>query len=231
MGSGSATADTFLAGNSSFQKVIKSVGIGTTQPIQVTATSFDSAPGGVGVNTYYGNINISLNRVAQSTDSFSTLGISKFKTSTFSIGADGAVSIKNSSTGDVDAATLGGQSPSYYIDPNNLSAAVPITKGGTGLTGLPAIGAILIGNGSAFNQTVNPTFTGNVTFNNGIAVSGVTTATRFTSTVAQGTAPLTVTSSTLVTNLNANFLNGTTRATIETAIEDLKAQSYFFGVS
>lgn len=231
LGSGSATADTFLAGNSSFQKVIKSVGIGTTQPIQITATSFDSAPGGVGVNTYYGNINISLNRVAQTTDTFSTLGISKFKTSTFTIGADGAVSIKNSTTGDVDAATLGGQSPSYYIDPSNLSAAVPITKGGTGLTGLPALGAILQGNGTAFNQTVNPTFTGNVVFNNGIAISGVTTATRFVSNVATGTAPFTVTSTTQVTNLNSNFLGGTTRTAIETAIEDLKALAFFSGVS
>ena len=70
LGSGSATQDTFLAGNSQYQKVIKSVGIVTTQPISVTATTFDSAPGGVGVNTYYGNINISLNRVASTGTEF-----------------------------------------------------------------------------------------------------------------------------------------------------------------
>jgi hypothetical protein len=231
LGSGSATQDTFLAGNSAYQKVVKSVGIGTTQPIQVTATSFDSAPGGVGVNTYYGNINISLNRVASSLDTFSTLGVARFKTSTFTVGVDGQVSIKNSTTGDIDAATLGSQSPSYYIDPANLSAAVPITKGGTGLTGLPASGAILLGNGTAFNQTVNPTFTGNVVFNNGIAISGIVTATRFVSNVAQGTAPVSVASSTVCTNLNANFLGGTSRADVEGAIEDAKAFAYFIGVS
>ncbi len=231
LGSGSATQDTFLAGNSSFQKVVKSVGIGTTQPISIVATSFDSAPGGVGVNTYYGNLNISLNRVAQTADSFSTLGISKFKTSTFSIGADGAVSIKPSGTGDVDAATLGGQSPSYYLDPTNLSAAVPITKGGTGLTGLPANGAILLGNGTAFNQTVNPTFTGNVTFDNGIAVGGVTTATRFVSNVAQGTAPISVGSSTLVTNLNADFVDGFTAKQITDQIDRARTLAYFMGAS
>ena len=38
--------------------------------------------------------------------------------------------------------------------------------------------------------------------------TGVTTASRFVSNVAQGTAPISVASSTLVTNLNANFLNG-----------------------
>ena len=38
--------------------------------------------------------------------------------------------------------------------------------------------------------------------------TGIATASRFVSTVAQGTAPISVGSSTLVTNLNANFLNG-----------------------
>ena len=231
LGSGSATQDTFLAGDSSYKKVIKSVGIGTTQPIQITATSFDSAPGGVGFNTYYGDIKISLNRVSESLDLFSTLGIAKFRSSTFSIGADGAVSIKSSGTGDVDAATLGGQTPSYYIDPQNLSAAVPVTKGGTGLTGLPSLGAILIGNGSAFNQTTTPTFVAQVTVSSNLNVTGVTTSSRFVSNVAQGTAPISVGSSTLATNLNANFLGGTTRADVEASIETAKVLSYFLGVS
>ncbi len=38
--------------------------------------------------------------------------------------------------------------------------------------------------------------------------TGIVTASRFISNVAQGTAPISVASSTLVTNLNANFLNG-----------------------
>ena len=37
--------------------------------------------------------------------------------------------------------------------------------------------------------------------------AGVTTASRFVSNVAQGTAPISVASSTLVTNLNAQYLN------------------------
>ena len=41
-----------------------------------------------------------------------------------------------------------------------------------------------------------------------VSISGVTTASRFVSLVAQGTAPISVASSTLVTNLNANYLNG-----------------------
>jgi len=39
-------------------------------------------------------------------------------------------------------------------------------------------------------------------------VTGIVTSLRFVSNVAQGTAPISVASSTLVTNLNGNFLNG-----------------------
>jgi hypothetical protein len=231
LGSGSATQDTFLSGNSSYQKVIKSVGIGTTQPIQITATSFDLAPGGIGVNTYYGDINISLNRVQPSPDLYSTTGVSKYKTSTFLIGSDGEVQIKGSSTGDVDAATLGTQAPSYYLDPNNLSAAVPITRGGTGLVGLPAAGALLIGNGSAFDQTTSPLFTGQVTVNKNLDVVGVTTSLRFVSDVAQGTAPVSVASSTLAPNLNARYLGGKDQAYFDKKIDTAKTFAYFFGQS
>lgn len=67
-----------------------SVGIGTTQPIGVTATNTDFAPGGVGVNTYYGNVAITLNRVYPSLDVYSTLGIAAFKNSTFGISTTGS---------------------------------------------------------------------------------------------------------------------------------------------
>jgi len=231
LGSGSATQDTFLAGNSAYQKVIKSVGIGTTQPIQVTATSFDLAPGGVGVNTYYGNINISLNRVQQTLDLYSTTGVSKFKNSTFLIGSDGEVQIKGSATGDVDAATLGTQAPAYYLNPDNLSKQVSIVKGGTGLVGLPAAGAILIGNGTAYDQTTTPTFTGSVTFNQGVNVLGISTASRFVSNVAQGTAPVSVASSTLSPNLNSNYVGGRDASFIERSITSARTFAYFMGQS
>jgi len=61
----------------------------------------------------------------------------------------------------------------------------------------------------------NITATGNITGNNisltGFEVSsGIVTASRFISTVATGTAPFTVDSQTLVTNLNADYLRGKT---------------------
>ena len=260
LGTGSANSDTFLSGDSSYKKVVKSVGIGTTEPITIISSSFDSSSG---VTTHYGSLNLKLNRVEQTLDSFSTLGVSKFKTSTFSIGDDGQVSVKNSATGDIDAATLGGQSGSYYLDTNNLVGNIPITKGGTGLSALPSNGAILVGDGSAYALTVNPSIGGTVTasfavpankdiiFTTGtwtgekaakiqyssnnlylqytssligrnssgtnrftldssgnVSIGGSISATTVHSTVSTGTAPLVVSSTTQVNNLNAQYLNG-----------------------
>jgi len=165
LGSGSANSDTVLTGISAYRKAVFSVGIGTTQPMGATGSSVDFAPGGVGLNTYYGNVNLTLNRVQSTLDLYSTLGVSKFKTSTFEIGTDGAVSLKNSLTGDVDASTLGANNAAYYLNSANHTGTIPINRGGTGQTGLPASGAILIGNGSAYNLTTSPTFVSDVTIN------------------------------------------------------------------
>ena len=65
------------------------------------------------------------------------------------------------------------------------------------------------------SATGNISATGTITGSNisasGITISsGIITASRFVSTVATGTSPLTVTSTTLVTNLNADYLRGKT---------------------
>ena len=167
LGGGTANSDTFLRGDSSYARVVSAVGIGTTEPITATATSQDSAPGGIGINTYYGKLNITLNRAASTLDTYSTLGVSKFRTSTFSIGDDGSVSIKGSSNGDVDAATLSGQSGAYYLNPVNFTSSIPISRGGTGLSALPSAGSILQGNGTSYDLVTSPTLAGNLTLTNG----------------------------------------------------------------
>jgi hypothetical protein len=175
LGVGNANDSTFLAGDSSYKKVITSVGIGTTQPLAATGTTFDSAPGGIGINTYYGKVELRVNRASGTGDLYSTLGVAKFKTSTFSVDADGAVSIKPSSTGDIDAATLGGVSGAYFLDPANFAGNIPISRGGTGLSALPSLGAILQGNGLSYDLVTSPTFYGDVTItNNGrLNVAGI----------------------------------------------------------
>ena len=163
LGSGTANSDTFLRGDSAYEKVVKSVGIATTEPITANGSTSDLAPGGIGINTYYGKVNISLNRVAATLDTYSTLGVAKFKTSTFGITANGEVTIKSSATGDVDAATLGGQAGAYYLNPTNFTASIPISKGGTGLSALPPAGSILQGNGTTYDLVTSPTISGDLT--------------------------------------------------------------------
>ena len=272
LGSGSANSQTFLRGDSSYQKVVMSVGIGTTQPFGVTATTSDLAPGGVGINTYYGNVNLTLNRVAPASSAeYSTLGISKYKTSTFLIGADGAVTIKSSTTGDIDATTLGGQNGAYYLALENATGSLPISRGGSGLAAAPSLGFVAIGNGSNYTLTGSPEFAGvvgagytvladkDISFGNGTwtgdkaakiqysgtnlynqftgnwiarnsggtdiltinnngnsTFSGIVTGSRFISNVATGTVPITLTSTTECTNLNAALLNGYASATANT---------------
>ena len=262
LGSGTANSDTFLRGDSSYQRVISSVGIGTTQPLGVTASYTEFAPGGVGINTYYGDIEVTMNRVQSTTEAYSTLGISKFKLSTFGIGSDGAISIKGSSTGDIDAATLGGLNSAYYLDITNSTGSLPISRGGTGLAAAPSTGFIMLGNGTTYTLTGSPelagvisagykvlankdiefvtgTWTGekaakiqyhsnnlynqftsnwiarNASGSNVLTVSnggnatfnGTIQGTRIISTQTTGTAPFTVSSTTKVTNLNADLLD------------------------
>jgi hypothetical protein len=260
LGSGNANSDTFLGGDSVYRKAVKSVGIGTTTPMTITSSSFEVENG---ITKHFGDLQVSLNRVEETLETYSTTGIAKFKTSTFDIGDDGAVSIKSSQFGDVDAATLGGFTGAYYLDLNNSTGTVPIPRGGTGLSALPSEGYLLVGNGSAYTLTGNPTIagtlTGEITIKSGgdielptgtwtgekaakiqnssnnlylqyttnligrnssgtdrltltsggnLTVGGTVEGTRLISNIANGTAPLTVTSSTVVTNLNADAVDG-----------------------
>ena len=274
--SGTSNNETFLRGDSSWSKAVSAIGIGTTQPVAVIATSSDLAPGGVGINTYYGNVRLSLNRVISTVDLYSTLGVARFKSSTFTVGSDGTGSIQiktSAGGGDVDAATLGGNNSSYHLDVTNHQGSITVTRGGTGLTGLPANGSLLIGNGTAYTLTTTPTLQGllttqsiavaanhDISFTTGtwtgekagkiqfssnnlylqfttslfgrnssgtdvltlgsggnLTVTGALQGTRITLTQAIGTAPLTVTSTTQVANLNAQYLNGLLSSTANTA--------------
>ena len=106
MGSGTANSDTFLGGDSVYRKATKSIGIEPTTPLSLVGDTFEIDGG---VTKYFGDAEIDVERAFfYFLTNFSTLGVAKFKSSTFAIGSDGAVSIKSSQTGDIDAASLGG---------------------------------------------------------------------------------------------------------------------------
>jgi len=163
LGVGVANESTVLTGSSEYVKNVFAIGIGNTQPMSAISSSTEFPNDGIGITTHYGKVNLILDRVIPTLDLFSTLGVSRFRSSTFEITEDGSVSIKNSVSGDVDSATLGGFGGAYYLDSANHTGAIPLSRGGTGLTGIPAIGAILIGNGSAYNLTTTPIFVDDVT--------------------------------------------------------------------
>jgi len=177
LGSGTANDQTVLAGNSEYKKTVFSVGIGTTSVLGISSySSATLAPSGIGINTYFGNVVLNVSDAKSApADVFSTKGVVRFKTTTFNIGEDGQVTIKPGTQGDVDASSLQGQGAAYYLNSANHTGAVPVTRGGTGLTGVPADGAFLQGNGSAYNLTTSPTFTGQITFNGGTSSTSTTT--------------------------------------------------------
>ena len=260
LGSGIANSDTFLGGDSVYRKATKSIGIESTAPLSLTGDSFEVDGS---LTKYFGNVELDVERVTSTLTNFSTLGVAKFKTSTFSIGSDGAVSLKTSQTGDIDAASLGGFSASYYLNIANSTGSIPITRGGTGLSALPSSGAMLVGNGSAYTLTGSPTISGTLTgaisipggkdivltsgtwtgnksckiqhhSNNlylqfttnligrnssgtnvmtlssggNLDITGEVRGSVLRSDVANGTAPFIVSSSTKVSNLNADLLDG-----------------------
>jgi hypothetical protein len=106
----------------------------------------------------------------------------------------------------------------YYLNGSQLVSAALQTWDINGSNIYRSTGNVGIGSsipGSKLTVAGDITATGAITGSN-ISVSGITissgiiTASQFVSTVASGTAPLVVTSSTQVTNLNASFLRGKT---------------------
>jgi Chaperone of endosialidase len=106
----------------------------------------------------------------------------------------------------------------YYLNGNQLVSAVLQTWDINGSNIYRSSGNVGIGSsipGSKLTVSGDISATGTITGSNisasGITISsGIITASQFVSTVASGTSPLTVTSTTLVTNLNADYLRGKT---------------------
>jgi hypothetical protein len=98
-------------------------------------------------------------------------------------------------TGTVPDARLSGTYTGISINTTGIITATSFTGSGANLTTLNA--------SNISSGTLN-----NARLPSNISISGISTASRFVSTVSTGTAPLTVSSSTLVTNLNADLLDG-----------------------
>lgn len=76
------------------------------------------------------------------------------------------ISIDGNSATSNNASNLNGQASTYYTNPNNFSTAVPVTKGGTGVTSI-AVNSVILGNGTSNVQTISPGSAGNVLTSDG----------------------------------------------------------------
>jgi hypothetical protein len=162
LGGGAANSDTVLTGSSSYQKNVFKVGIATNSPLTVSSSSQEFPNAGVGIITHYGNLVLGIQTAfEQGLNAYSSLGLAKYKTSTFGITADGGVFVKTAGNGgDIDAASIETRNLAYILNSANHTGAVPVTRGGTGLEAAPAAGHILVGNGTGYNLTNSPTISG-----------------------------------------------------------------------
>ena len=129
---GTANSGTFLRGDSTWSPAVASIKTSTTtSPLTITGD-------GDNTNGYYGTLGIDVKRVdaIAGTALYSSLGTARFLLEQFDVGLEsqgtaGNIAIKN---GVIDAGTLDGFDSSYFLNPANLTSAVPINKGGTGLS-------------------------------------------------------------------------------------------------
>jgi hypothetical protein len=209
LGSETANTETFLRGDQSWRPVVQGIYLDTnTNGFSISGLTHTSGPNTV----YHGDVKIGVDNVDGTKDrtaGYTNIGTAAFDKSQFNISVVGDVSIKN---GVIDAGTLDGQDSTYFLDPSNLSSAIPVNRGGTGHSTYTD-GQLLIGNTTgALSKNTLATTTNTVTVTNGNgtitlgAASNFTTA-RFTSTQATGTAPLSVASTTKVANLNVDLLD------------------------
>jgi hypothetical protein len=209
LGSGTANTETFLRGDQSWRPVVQGIYLdANTNGLSIAGLTHQS-----GVNTVYHNdVKISVNNVDGTKDrtaGYTNIGTAAFDKSQFNVSTVGDVSVKS---GVIDAGTLDGQDSTYYLDPANLTSAIPVNRGGTGHSTY-SDGQLLIGNTTgALSKNTLATTTNTVTVTNGNgtitlgAASNFTTE-RFTSTQTTGTAPLSVASRTKVADLNADLLD------------------------
>lgn len=126
--SGTANSTTFLRGDSTWSSAVNSI----------TSTNAALSITGAGTGARYGDVTVDINTVNKTggIGNYSTLGAASFNVLQFSVGTGdslsaGQVQIK---AGVIDAGTLDNLDSSYFLDPDNLSKAVPLNKGGTGLS-------------------------------------------------------------------------------------------------
>lgn len=147
LANGSANSDTFLRGDSQWATAVKSVQ--TSLGSSLTAS-------GSGASPFYGDITLDVIKAdkANGSGNYSSIGVAGFNLDQFAVGSGdeidpGLVYVK---AGVIDAGTLDTYDSSYFLNPANLTSAVPVNKGGTGLSSYSAGDMIFATGPSTINR-------------------------------------------------------------------------------
>jgi len=148
LASGTANSTTFLRGDSTFSPVVQSAALASSSALTLSGT---------GVGPYTGALTFDVVKADKTGGSggYSTTGVASFNTTQFSVGVGdsltaGQVLIR---AGVVDAGTLDTYDSTYFLNPSNLTSAVPVNKGGTALVTY-TVGDTLYASGSTTLNTV-----------------------------------------------------------------------------
>jgi hypothetical protein len=197
--SGSASNLTFLRGDSSWSFAVQNVRPADSSPITVAGDFFTENT----TDFYYNSLVLDIDAVEgdKGNPSYTNAGIAAFNKTYFTVSetGNGQVTIKQ---GVIDAGTLDGFDSTYFTDPNNVVGAIPVSKGGTGLTnysqgdliisgstnsltqlGIGAANSVLTSNGTIPSWSTSLTLGGTLTVS-GVASVNDTTASTSTTTGA-----------------------------------------------
>ena len=146
---GVANSESALFGNSEYKVVVQTLKKAPTTDNPITLTGLNIA------GEFYGDpVNIGIaNTDLDVGGTFSTLGVSKFLQTQFDVNANGSgeVFIKD---GVIDAGTLDSLDSAYFLNPNNLTSLVPVSRGGTNISTY-AIGDLIYAQSAGSLNTLN----------------------------------------------------------------------------
>ena len=151
LATGSASSSTFLRGDQSWKTAVQSIKKASGSPLTPTG-SYATINN---ENLFYGDVTLDVDKVNSTSgdDTYTNLGVAKFLKSQFNVGTSttaGQVYIKDNV---IDAGTLQSYNAAYFLNPSNLSKAVPVNKGGTALSTYAA-GDILYASDTATLSTL-----------------------------------------------------------------------------
>jgi len=189
---GSASEKTFLRGDSSWQYAVQNVRPASGSPITVSGDFFTEST----TDYYYNSLTLDIDAVEgdKGTPAYTNAGIASFNKTYFGVSENGSGQV-TILQGVIDAGTLDGYDSTYFTDPNNLVGAVPVAKGGTGLTTYTQGDLIISGSNNSLTQL-------NIGASNSVLTSNGTVPSWSTSLTLGGT--LTVSGATSVNDNTAS---------------------------